>query len=617
MMKSFIILFWLSGLCLSSVIHAAPGDTLWTRTYGGALEDIGYPMQQTSDGGYIIAGYTKSFGAGDLDFYAVKTDSVGDTLWTRTYGGSLNDHARSVQQTDDGGYILAGYTTSFGAGSGDCYLIKTDAIGSIEWDKTYGGIGDDCAFSAQQTSDGGYILAGYTTSFGAGGWDFYAVKTDSVGDTLWTRTYGGSSDDWAWSVQQTIPDGGYIITGQVLSYGAGGWDFYAVKTDSVGDTLWTRTYGGTGDDHPKSVLQTIDGGYTFAGLTNSFGAGSCDFYLVNTNSLGDTLWTRTYGGILEDIAFCVQQTSDGGYVLAGYAYSFGAGGRDFYLVKTNTLGDTLWTRTYGGSLDDTAVSVQQTTDGAFVLGGHTLSFGAGGTDFYLMKVAGDPCLFCEAVTSTPEVPNENGTIQWNLTVTNCGSETISNVFGEIYPTVGDCASGTQYDYNLTRIVTNNLGVGQSFTGRYWYRPILVNGVDLAAIAIDVGPAVNDYIASSCFEFYFSYEWGRPNAEPYFGPGEWGEMNDGIVLPGVTTLNQNYPNPFNASTTISFDIVQSGNVNLSVYNLAGQKIESLVDGRMNAGRHNITWDASTYSSGIYFYKLTTGDRTFTKRMTLLK
>ncbi len=227
------------------------------------------------------------------------------------------------------------------------------------------------------------------------------------------------------------------------------------------------------------------------------------------------------------------------------------------------------------------------------------------------------CLNCEAVTLTPEVPNENGTIQWNLTVTNCGSQTISNVVGEIYPTVGDCASGTQYDYNLMRFLTNNLGAGQSFTGRYWYRPILVTGVDLAAIAIDVGPAINNYIASCCFEFYFSYEWGRPNAEPYFGPGKWGEWNSDVIMPGMTALNQNYPNPFNAETNITFDLMASGHVSLKIYNIAGQLVETLVDDQMIVGSHSINWNASAYSSGIYFYKLNTGEQTFTKRMTLLK
>ncbi|MCP3685683.1 MAG: T9SS type A sorting domain-containing protein [bacterium] len=232
------------------------------------------------------------------------------------------------------------------------------------------------------------------------------------------------------------------------------------------------------------------------------------------------------------------------------------------------------------------------------------------------EVSLSPCLPCNTITTTPLVPNIDGTIIWSMDINNCGPQTVP-VYAEIYPTVGDCASGTQYDFNINRLAVSNLGAGDSATLYYWYRPGTVVGVIDAAINIDVGPAIDNYISNCCFEFIFAYEFGRPGTEISFGPGEWGERGGEEVLPTTTALNQNYPNPFNSTTTISFDIVQSGNVNLSVYNLAGQKIESLVDGRMNAGQHNITWDASTFSSGVYFYKLTTTGKTFTKRMTLLK
>ncbi|MBM3324123.1 MAG: T9SS type A sorting domain-containing protein, partial [Calditrichaeota bacterium] len=256
------------------------GDTLWTRTYGGSSHDEAYSVQQTADGGYIVAGYTLSFGAGYWDFYLVKTNGQGDTIWTRTYGGSHDDFAFSVQQTADGGYIVAGHTGSFGA-SGDFYLVKTNGQGDTLWTRTHGGSGWDDAYSVQQTADGGYIVAGTTRSFGAGYWDFYLVKTNGQGDTIWTRTYGGSDWDAACSVQQTA-DGGYIVAGATYSFGAGSFDFYLVKTNSLGDTLWTRTYGGSGGDHASSVQQTADGGYIVAGTTRSFGAGIADFYLVKT-----------------------------------------------------------------------------------------------------------------------------------------------------------------------------------------------------------------------------------------------------------------------------------------------------------------------------------------------
>jgi len=382
------IVWGMACLAMAAVAVAQPApDTLWTRTYGGSSEDWAHSVQQTTDGGYIVAGTTISFGAGSRDFYLVKTNGQGDTLWTRTYGGNGSDWAWSAQQTADEGYIVTGETYSFGEGGRDFYLVKTDSLGDMRWMRSYGGRDFDCAYSVQQTADGGYIVAGRTFPLGYVG-DIYIVKTDSLGDTLWTRTYGGSSDDEeAFSVQQTA-DGGYIMAGGSYSFSVGA-DFYLMKTNSLGDTLWTRTYGGSSDDYAYSVQQTTDGGYIVAGYTDSFGAGNRDFYLVKTNSLGDTLWTRTYGGSNYDYGRSVQQTADGGYIMAGETDSFGEGGLDFYLVKTNSSGDTLWTRTYGGSGVEYGYSVQQTADGGYIVAGSTYSFGAGYADFYLVKTIRD------------------------------------------------------------------------------------------------------------------------------------------------------------------------------------------------------------------------------------
>ena len=210
----------------------AAAQTSWWRTYGGTLTDQGWSVQQTSDGGYIIAGRTYSFGAGNSDVYLTKTNTPGDTLWTRTYGGTSEDDGYSVQQTTDSGYIITGYTASFSAGG--VYLIRTNASGDTLWTRTYGGTSEDVGTSVQQTLDGGYIVAGYTLTFGAGGYDAYLIKTDASGDTMWTRTYGGTGDDQGYSVQQTS-DGGYIIAGRTYSFGAGNSDVYLIKTDSLGN----------------------------------------------------------------------------------------------------------------------------------------------------------------------------------------------------------------------------------------------------------------------------------------------------------------------------------------------------------------------------------------------
>jgi ribosomal protein S11 len=311
--------------------------TSFAKTYGGTNWDEAFSVQQTSDGGYIVAGRTYSFGAGYWDIFLIKTDANGNIIWAKTYGGTDFDEAFSVQQTSDGGYIVAGSTLSFGPGGYAIFLIKTDANGNIIWAKTYGGIVWDEAYSVQQTSDGGYIVAGYTQSFGAGDLDIFLIKTDANGNIIWAKTYGGTDWDDALSVQQTS-DGGYIVAGGTRSFGAGYWDIFLIKTDANGNIIWAKTYGGTDFDEAFSVRQTSDGGYIVAGETNYF-VGGVNIFLIKTDANGNIIWAKTYGGTDWDDALSVQQTSDGGYIVAGKTNSFGAVGFDIFLIKTDANGD--------------------------------------------------------------------------------------------------------------------------------------------------------------------------------------------------------------------------------------------------------------------------------------
>jgi hypothetical protein len=370
----------------------------WEKTFGGAGDDGGYSVQQTSDGGYIIVGYTKSYGSGGANVYLIKVNANGIMQWSRTFGGSGDDGGYSVQQTSDGGYIIVGYTKSFGAGGADVYLIKVDANGIMQWSRTFGGSGDDEGYSVQQTSDGGYIIVGYTTSYGAGLFDVYLIKVDANGNMQWNRTFGGRGYDLGFSVQQTS-DGGYIIVGAAGPYDAGLLGVYLIKVDANGNMQWNRTFGGF-QAVGRSVQQTRDGGYIIVGAMWPYDAGGDDVYLIKVDANGNMQWNRTFGGTDYDLGFSVQQTRDGGYIIVGYTKSFGAGGYDVYLIKVDANGNMQWSRTFGGSGDDRGFSVQQTSDGGYIIVGYTTSYGAGGADIYLIKLGLGTITTIETVTTT-------------------------------------------------------------------------------------------------------------------------------------------------------------------------------------------------------------------------
>lgn len=304
-----------------------------------------------------------------------------DTYWQKVYAGANPSENRGIQQTRDGGYIIACSAMVNGFDSSNIYLLKIDASGNLTWKKTYGGTKYAVATAVQQTSDGGYIVTGGISPYPPPGWHVYLLKTDSSGNQMWNSTFGGAKEDFGSSVQQTR-DGGYIIAGDTSSFGAGGYDVYLIKTDSSGKLIWQKTYGGAEEDDGLSVQQTREGGYIISGGSTSFGSGSFDVYLVKTDPSGKQLWQGTYGA---GVGESVQQTTDDGYILGGETRSFGAGDMDVYLVKTDSLGRLMWQRTFGGSGVDTCTAIRQTSDGGYIVAGGTLLYKVYAYDVYVIK----------------------------------------------------------------------------------------------------------------------------------------------------------------------------------------------------------------------------------------
>ncbi len=529
----FLIVFFFLFLVKSDVLSQ------FQRTIGGTSNAYTWCIKQTTDSGYALAGYTNSFGVMGNDLYIVKLDNTGGSIqWGRTVGGTSNDFALSMIQTTSGSYIVGGETESFGAGYFDIYVVMLDNNGTLQWSKTFGGTGNDYGESIKQTTDGGFAVAGYTNSFGSGDYDMYILKLDAGGSPQWMRTIGGTAYDYALSFTQTA-DGGYALLGATTSFGAGFIDFYIVKLDVSGMLQWSKTFGGSAGDYGAYIIQTSDGGYAAAGLTFSFGAGSYDLYIVKLDNSGALQWSRTIGGTGYENLYSIIQTYDGGYAISGATTTYGAGGIDAYIVKLDAGGNLQWNRTFGGQFNDEANSIIQTSDGGYAFSGSSGSFGTGDIDMYFVKTdaSGNIC----GNTSSPS-PNigAGGTLESQVSLTTSPTPIVT------FP-------------------TSSTGTGGSLT------TVCLTGIQ---------PISNE-------------------------------------VPSQFSLSQNYPNPFNPSTNIRFKIKDSRLTTLRVYDVLGREITMLVNKELNPGIYEVEWNASNYPSGVYCYRISSGDFSETRKMILVK
>ena len=363
----------------------------WSKTFGGKDDEIGNSVQKTTDGGYIIGG---SSGVLLINRAAwlIKTDKNGNEEWNKTYNGKIDSECYSVQQTSDGGYIFTGSITNSGLFS-DILLIKTDKNGTEEWNRTYGGQLYDIGYSVQQTTDGGYIITGAKDHIPLVTGDVWLIKTDVNGNKEWSKTFGGKYIDLGQSVQQTT-DGGYILTGtqNLTPIPFIKSDICLIKINATGVEEWSKTFGGDLDNKGYSIQQTTDGGFIITG-TKNYNTVSLlgDVCLIKTDIDGNEEWSKLFGGDGVEIGYSVQQTSDGGYIITGEEVPFDPSNpiADLLLIKTDSNGKQKWKKNYGEEGQDIGYSVQQTIDGGFIITGKTSSYGSGNSDVWLIKTKGE------------------------------------------------------------------------------------------------------------------------------------------------------------------------------------------------------------------------------------
>ncbi len=375
-----------------------------SKTYSDGDDTIISAIRQTSDGGYVATGETYTYGAGMSDIWVAKLNSDMTAAWQKAYGGVDDDISNAVQQTSDGGFIVAGETYSSGAGNNDMLVMKLNSKGKVEWQETLGNSGSDSAGAVQQTSDGGVIVAGYTSAGSSS--DMWVLKLNSDGSVAWQKAYGGSGYEAANAVQQTS-DGGFIVAGEAYASGTGA-DYLLLRLDSSGNVVWQKTYDNSYYDSANAVQQTSDGGFIVAGYTSA--GSSSDMWVLKLNSDGSVAWQKAYGGADNEVANAVQQTSDGGFIVAGYTGSFGAGDMDAWLIKLNGDGSVAWQKAYGGAGTDTANAILQAADGGYIFGGYSSSFGAGSLDAWIVKLSSSGVGLSMGIDTSAGAPDTGATV---------------------------------------------------------------------------------------------------------------------------------------------------------------------------------------------------------------
>ena len=591
-----------------AILAQQPPPTLWERTYGGNHLDFGYNVEQTQDGGFIVVGSTRSFGGGNKDVYLIKTDANGDTIWTRTYGNMDQEIGFDVEVLNDGNYAVVGRK------SGLLYLLKIDNVGDTIWTKRIRCPYETCGYSIQQTNDGGFIITGYAVETSTLSKDFLLVKTNVLGDTLWTKSIGRRYYHESGICVQQTSDNGFIIAGITTTLSS--YQIWLLKTSVNGGILWTKTYG------PRvgyGVQQTTDGGFIIVGINSQHGYG--DVYLIKTDMNGDTVWTQTFGCFTYDAGFSVQQTTDGGFIIGAQSVN------DGYLIKTDAEGNGIWYGTYGYTTRYLPWCARQTDNGGYIFVGNT------NDDVYLVRLGPDsPAYLSFTPRSYPVIVPPGGLFRWDYRLINhSGINATFDAWTEVLLPNGN------YYGPVIRYDNLNIRGHATMTG---IAAQTVPNTAPAGVYHYIGK-VGIYPDSVLAQSWFPFEVSSAGDNKLIGEGEgWGDGNwlggetlraadspqsaafpdktaDCRRVRGLCDTFSATPNPFNQRTDVSFHLRDAGQVKLAVYDISGREVASLVNGHLSSGPHEIAFDGTELASGVYFAMLEAGGVKLVRKLLLVK
>jgi hypothetical protein len=670
-----------------------------TKTFGLGYDDRGSQIIPTDEGGYLFLGTLNNLETYSEDMWLVKLDFSGEIIWQQIYGGGGSERGYCILEVSTGGFLLAGCTTSYGEGGYDAWLVKIDSTGGIDWQKTYGNSLDDYPFYLIPGQNDGFVIAGTTTDTLLGKFDLWAFKIDSEGNVEWETIMGDFDQDQIRSIQQTS-DGGYITAGYTVQDLETRYDLWLVKLSSEGDSLWSKIYGGYERDVAQSV-QVLSGDSLLVMGYNESITGDKDIWILKTDPQGNIINSTTFGGEYPEYGHILNKSRDGNFLITGYTESFGAVGWDLLMLKVDSEGNAIGSKTYGGDGQDFGHDFYQDENGGYVCLGITDSYGAGGWDAWMiwtdsLEQTIPPADPAPSIKSITDIPSDQG--GWvNLEFYKCQYDTDTLVVpksgsAELYTVeINDgsgwkaAASTAAYGKELyTIVVPTPKDSTHKDDGLLDFRVIaameegnfvsdVVSGYSVDNLSPKIPSGVGGVITE---ESNLQITW-EPNSEADLGyyivyrsqdeinfdeSGQTDETTfiDSEVIAGVNYsysvtavdtngnesdysdivtlsvstvesrpdipvhyyLTQNFPNPFNPQTTIKYGLLKAGEVRVIIYDVLGNIVKFLINQNQPRGHYQVIWNGvntqnEQVSSGIYYYQIITDDFQDVKKMFLIR